>query len=170
MRYAGILSVAFGLAMLSSAFKPARELSVSSPAFTHNGVIPAKYTCEGEDVSPPLQINNLPANTRSLAIVLHDPDAKVAGGFTHWVKWNIDPMTSIPEGYDGGKTGMNTLAKHAYKGMCPPDGSHRYYFTVYALDAKLNIDINTDKASLEKKMRGHILAEGELVGLYEKMK
>lgn len=153
-----------------ASFTPGRELSVTSSAFTHNGKIPAKYTCEGEDVSPPLQISNMPPSTRSLAIVLHDPDAQVTGGFTHWVKWNLEPMAYIPEGYEGGKTGMNTIAKHDYKGMCPPAGSHRYYFTVYALDTKLNIDINTDKAGLEKKMRGHILAEGELVGLYEKGK
>lgn len=170
MRCTTFLSLALGMTLLASYTPPARELSVTSPAFTNNGKIPAKYTCEGEETNPPLEIGNLPARTRSLAIIVHDPDAPLTGGFTHWVKWNVEPMAMIPENYDGGNTGITTVSKHKYIGMCPPSGSHKYTFTVYALDTKLNIDINTDKTKLEQQIRGHILAEGELVGTYEKMK
>jgi hypothetical protein len=169
MRYATVLTLAIGLSALT-AFAPGGSLQVSSPAFENHGKVPSRYTCEGEEASPPLNIANMPARTKSLAIVMHDPDANVTGGFTHWVKWNVDPMTSIPENYEGGRTGMTTIAQHKYIGMCPPSGTHHYVITVYALDTKMNLDINTDKASLEKKIRGHILAEGSITGLYEKMK
>jgi len=90
------------------------------------------------------------------------------GGFTHWVVWNIN-VGDIPEGFKGADQGMNGAKQHGYKGMCPPTGTHHYHFMVYALDTKLDIDKNTDKAGLEKSIQGHILSQGELVGLYKKV-
>jgi Raf kinase inhibitor-like YbhB/YbcL family protein len=147
-------------------------LVVSSSAFSGNGMIPARYTCEGEGVgaSPALHIAGLPANTVTLAIVVHDPDAPKKGGFTHWVAWNIDPTTDIPENFKGGMEGSNGSGNTGYMGPCPPSGTHHYHFMIYALDTRLSLGKDTDKDRLESAMEGHILAQGELVGLYKKMK
>jgi Raf kinase inhibitor-like YbhB/YbcL family protein len=145
-------------------------LVVSSKSFENNGNIPAKYSCEGEQVSPPLLVTNVPTNAKSLALILHDPDAPKKGGFTHWVVWNIDTKGEIPEGFKGAEQGLNGAGKTGYTGMCPPSGTHHYHFMVYALDVKLDIDKNTDKAGLEKSMQGHIISQGELIGLYKKSK
>jgi Raf kinase inhibitor-like YbhB/YbcL family protein len=145
-------------------------LSVSSPDFRANGTIPAKYTCEGASTSPGLHVGEMPAGTKSLAIIVHDPDAPHPGGFTHWVAWNIDPMRAIPEGFKGGVQGMNGGDKPGYTGPCPPTGTHHYHFMVYALDARLDLKPQSGKADLEKAMVGHILAAGDLVGLYSKKK
>jgi Raf kinase inhibitor-like YbhB/YbcL family protein len=143
------------------------SLTVTSTAFSNNASIPMKYSCEGIEASPPLQINNIPAGAKSLAVILHDPDAG-PDGFTHWVMWNVATDGSIPEEFRGGDQGKNGSGKNGYKGMCPPTGTHHYHFTVYALDTMLDIDENTNKAGLQKSMDGHILAQGELVGLYKK--
>jgi Raf kinase inhibitor-like YbhB/YbcL family protein len=154
-----------------TAFPPTTELKVTSPAFANNGAIPTKYSCEGEEVSPPLSIADIPAGAKSLAVILHDPDAARQGGFTHWVVWNIDvAANTLPENFKGAEQGLNGAGKQGYKGMCPPTGTHHYHFMVYALDTKLSIDAATDKAALEKSMQGHILARGELIGLYKKSK
>ena len=145
-------------------------LTVSSPAFGANTMIPTKYTCEGASVSPALRIGEFPSQTKSLAIIVHDPDAGHEGGFTHWVAFNIDPMQEIPEGYKGGVQAMNGAGKSGYMGPCPPTGVHHYHFMVYALDAKLDLGDKARKADLEKAMEGHILAKGDLVGLYQKGK
>ena len=145
-------------------------LKISSAVFPDNGMIPSKYSCEGVNASPPLHISGIPAGTKSLALILHDPDAPMAGGFTHWVMWNIDVNGEIPENFKGAAQGLNGAGKPGYYGMCPPSGTHHYHFKVYALDIKLDIDKNTDKAGLEKTIQGHVLAEGELVGLYKKTK
>ena len=145
-------------------------LSVSSPAFQANSMIPAKYTCEGASTSPALHVGMYPSQTKSLAIIMHDPDAPHAGGFTHWVAWNIDPMQDIPESYKGGVQGMNGGGKAGYTGPCPPSGVHHYHFMVYALDTKLDLSAQAGKAELEKAMQGHIVAQGDLVGLYQKAK
>ncbi len=145
-------------------------LTVTSSAFKNNGMIPARYSCEGQEVSPPLQISNIPAAAKAIAIIVHDPDAPVTGGFTHWVMWNVATDGNVPEHYKGAEQGLNGAKQKGYKGMCPPSGTHHYYFMVYALDEQLNLDQNTDKAGLEKAMEGHILAKGELVGLYKKAK
>ena len=150
---------------------PKAKLKVSSTAFANNGSIPMKYSCEGEEVSPPLTIDDVPAGSKSLAIVLHDPDAPREGGFRAWVVYNIDVANkNIPENFKGGEQGLNGAGKPGYKGMCPPTGEHHYHFIVYALDITLNADAKTDKAALEKNIQGHILAQGELVGLYKKSK
>jgi Raf kinase inhibitor-like YbhB/YbcL family protein len=146
------------------------KLSVTSTSFTNNGLIPAKYSCEGEEISPPLKITDIPPGAKSLALTVHDPDAPAKGGFTHWVVWNIDTNGNIPENFKNAEQGMNGSNKAGYKGMCPPSGTHHYHFKVYALNTRLTIERNTDKSGLEKAMRTHIMAEGELVGLYAKTK
>jgi Raf kinase inhibitor-like YbhB/YbcL family protein len=169
MRLLGNLSAATAVVVTSFFNSPA--LKISSTSFVNNGSIPAKYSCEGKEVSPPLVITDIPSGVKSLAIILHDPDAPMEGGFTHWVVWNIEPGdTKIPENFKGAQQGMNGAKKLGYIGMCPPSGTHHYHFRVYALDTKLGLDKNTDKTGLEKSMQGHVLAEGDLVGLYKKIK
>jgi Raf kinase inhibitor-like YbhB/YbcL family protein len=164
------LSAALTAVALTS-FSTNPVLKISSTSFANNGSIPAKYSCEGEEVSPPLLITGIPSGTKSLAIILHDPDAPRAGGFTHWVVWNIEPGNNkIPENFKGAEQGLNGAEQPGYKGMCPPSGTHHYHFMVYALDTKLDLDKKTNKAGLETSMKGHILAEGDLVGLYKKTK
>lgn len=145
-------------------------LSVTSSAFAANGMIPAQYTCEGDEVSPPLKLANIPPGAKSLALIVHDPDAPMKGGVTHWVVWNMGVQEDIPEGFKNAEQGMNSSNTLGYKGMCPPMGVHHYHFMVYALDTRLGLEGNTDKAGLESAMKGHILAQGDLVGLYKKMK
>lgn len=164
------LSAFLFIVTIMTSFTDQKKLTVTSIAFADNGTIPAKYSCEGEEISPPLHITGIPGGTKSLALILHDPDAAVEGGFTHWVVWNIDINGNIPENFKGAEQGLNGAKKQGYKGMCPPSGTHHYHFKVYALDSRLNIDKNTDKAGLEKAMAGHILGEGELIGLYTKTK
>jgi Raf kinase inhibitor-like YbhB/YbcL family protein len=164
-----ILSAA-AMALAALSFTGVAGLVVKSAAFTENGMIPSDYSCDGKEVSPPLNISNIPANTKSLAIILHDPDAPMQGGFTHWVVWNIAPDGNIPEDFKGADQGLNGTGQAGYKGMCPPSGTHHYHFKIYALDTKLDLDKKTDKAALEKSMQGHILADADFVGLYKKMK
>ena len=145
-------------------------LTITSSNFTENGMIPSKYTCEGENTSPALHIADLPAEAKSLAIIMHDPDAPMKGGFTHWVAWNIDPTADISENFNGGVEGMNGAKKAGYTGPCPPNGTHHYHFMVFALDTKLTLDKSSNKDQLEKAMQGHIISKGEMVGLYRKVK
>ncbi|HTQ29054.1 MAG TPA: YbhB/YbcL family Raf kinase inhibitor-like protein, partial [Puia sp.] len=114
-------------------------LTVSSPDFSANGMIPSKFTCEGENSSPALHIGGMPGNTKCLAIILHDPDAPLQGGFTHWVAFNIDPKADIPAKFNGGVQAMNGANHAGYIGPCPPSGTHHYHFMVYALDQKLDL-------------------------------
>lgn len=143
-------------------------MKISSPAFKHNEMIPAKYTCDGADVNPALAIENAPAEAKSLALIMDDPDAP-RGTWVHWVVWNVNPkIREIKENTvpDGGKQGMNDFRKHDYGGPCPPSGTHRYFFKLYALDTILDIQPNATKAQLEGAMKGHIIARTEMVGLY----
>ena len=143
-------------------------MRISSPAFAENGKIPKQYTCDGEDSSPPLTIENPPANTASFALIVDDPDAP-AGTWVHWVIWNIDPATreisaaAVPK---GAVQGINDFRKKAYGGPCPPSGTHRYFFKVYALNALLTLAPGSTKADLEKTMKDHVLARAELVGKF----
>jgi Raf kinase inhibitor-like YbhB/YbcL family protein len=146
------------------------RLEIRSSSFDNNGMIPAKYSCEGENISPALTVTGIPPGTKSLSLVLHDPDAPMNGGFTHWVVWNIDPDGDFSGNIAKAQQGLNDSKKQGYTGMCPPSGTHRYYFRVYALDNKLNLGKGTNRISLEKAMDGHILGQGELVGLYAKTK
>jgi Raf kinase inhibitor-like YbhB/YbcL family protein len=145
-----------------------KKLSVESPAFENNKLIPAKYTCDGDNVNPPLTIEGVLEGTKSLVLIVDDPDAPM-GIWNHWVVWNILPNArKIEENTVLGTEGISTSRKHAYSGPCPPYGTHRYFFKVYALDAKLNLNANSTKKDVEKAMQSHVLAEGELVGLYRR--
>jgi Raf kinase inhibitor-like YbhB/YbcL family protein len=155
-----------------ASFVPAREVTVmniTSPAFKHNEMIPVKYTCDGADVNPPLLFEDVPANAKSLALIVDDPDAP-RGTWVHWVVWNIAPDTrevpekSVPK---GALQGMNDFRKKDYGGPCPPSGTHRYFFKLYALDGVLTLGKNADKAALEAAMQGHIISQAEIIGLYK---
>jgi len=146
------------------------ELSIASPAFLPDGTIPSKYTCDGDDVNPPLSIGNVPEKTRSLALIVDDPDAPV-GTWVHWVVWNIRAGTrEIPENSvpPGALQGTNDFRKQEYGGPCPPSGTHRYFFKLYALDAPLTAQAGATKARIEEAMKEHVLAQAELVGLYRR--
>ncbi len=166
MRLLRSLTALTVIAMMS--FIVATPLTITSPSFINNGSIPLKYSCEGQKINPPLQVSGVPATAVSLALIMHDPDAPIAGGFTHWVMWNIPVNGKITENYKGANQGLNGAQQYGYTGMCPPSGTHHYHFMVYALDTKLSLDSKTNKAALEKAMQGHILAQGDLVGLYQK--
>jgi Raf kinase inhibitor-like YbhB/YbcL family protein len=144
-----------------------KELPVKSPAFENNKLIPAKYTCDGENVNPPLSIEGVPGETKSLVLIVDDPDAPM-GTFDHWVVWNIPPASKIGENTVPGTEGMSSYRKHSYGGPCPPSGTHRYFFKVYALDTKLDLNPDSKKKDVEKAMETHVLAKGELVGLYRR--
>jgi Raf kinase inhibitor-like YbhB/YbcL family protein len=145
-----------------------KKLVVKSPAFENNQLIPVKYTCDGDDVNPPLTIDGVPEGTKSLLLIVDDPDAP-SGIWNHWLVWNIPPETrKIEENTAPGTEGMSTSRKHDYGGPCPPYGTHRYFFKVYALDTKLGLTANSTKKDVENAMEGHMLAEGELMGLYRR--
>jgi Raf kinase inhibitor-like YbhB/YbcL family protein len=144
------------------------ELTVISSAFENQQSIPKKYSCDGEEVNPPLTITGIPPETKSLTLIVDDPDAP-SGIFDHWILWNIPPDAVIVENSAPGTQGLNSAGQHGYIGMCPPSGTHRYFFKVYALDVKLSLNANAvRKKDLEKAMQGHVLAKGELVGLYSR--
>jgi Raf kinase inhibitor-like YbhB/YbcL family protein len=146
------------------------ELSVKSPVLEHNKPIPRKYSCDGEEVNPPLTVSGVPPAAKSLALVVDDPDAP-RGTFDHWVVWNIPAAGEIEESTVPGSEGVNGAGQRGYVGMCPPSGTHRYFFKVYALDTTLALKPeSTGKKDLEKAMQGHILAKGELIGLYRRNK
>ncbi|HLY68710.1 MAG TPA: YbhB/YbcL family Raf kinase inhibitor-like protein [Puia sp.] len=142
-------------------------LQISSPAFKNNDFIPQKYSCQGENISPALKIKKIPEGTKTLAVILFDPDASPAG-FVHWVLWNLPPSTKIQEKISGGSKGNNGNGEVGYTGPCPPSGIHHYQFRVYALDTKLTMTETSGKKELEAAMNGHILAQGTITGLYKK--
>jgi len=165
-----LLSLIAAIIFIGMPYTNSSDLKVTSLSFRNNGIIPVKYSCEGSDVNPPLHIDNIPAAAVSLAVIMHDPDAPGNNGFTHWVLWNVGTDGNVPENYREGEQGVNSAEKNGYKGMCPPDGVHHYHFRVYALDTRLSLDQNTNKEMLEKAIKGHVLAQGELVGLYKMTK
>jgi len=144
-------------------------MDLRSPAFENGGRIPPRYTCDDADVSPPLQIADLPAGTATLALVMDDPDAPM-GTFDHWIVWNIPPDTvEVPEGEEpNGMQGMTDFGRLGYGGPCPPGGTHRYRFKLYALDEGLNLREGTRKEGLERAMEDHVLAEAVLEGTYSR--
>lgn len=144
------------------------KLIIGSPEFANKDFLSDRYTCEGENVNPPLTIENIPAGTKSLTLIIDDPDSP-DGVFDHWVVWNIHPMEMILENTVPGTEGINSFGRTKYQGPCPPPGrAHRYFFRVYALDTLLDIKAGSDKKSVEKAMKNHILAEGEIVVMYER--
>lgn len=159
---------------------PAAHLTVTSPSFPSSGPIPARFTCEGEETSPALAWSELPAETKSVAVIVDDPDAPDPAApkrvFVHWVLYDIAPSTKeIAEGAKdaaaiggGARDGKNDAGKTGWTGPCPPKGRHRYFFKVYALDTVLPDLGQPTKAALEQAMGGHVLARGEVIGTYEK--
>jgi Raf kinase inhibitor-like YbhB/YbcL family protein len=142
-------------------------ISIKSPAFGNMDFIPDKYTCAGDNINPPLNLANIPGNTKTLALIVDDPDAP-HGTFDHWVMWNIPVKERIEENSVPGAEGKNGRGENKYMGPCPPAGTHHYHFTIYALDVKLDLSLDTDKKALLDAMKDHILATSELIGLYEK--
>lgn len=140
---------------------------MTSPVFENKGFIPSKYTCDGANVNPPLSIEATPEGTKSLVLIVDDPDAPM-GTWDHWVVWNISPAKKIEENSVPGTEGLNSFNKHSYGGPCPPSGTHRYFFKVYALDTKLELKTNSRKKDVENAIKGHTLAKGEIVGLYKR--
>ena len=150
-------------------------IQLTSAKFKEGELITSNYTCDGQDISPPLKWSGVPQNTKSLALICDDPDAPV-GTWVHWVIYYIPPaMSELQEGIpteettsNGIKQGVNDFKKIGYGGPCPPGGTHRYYFKIYALDAELKLTSGAKKSDLERAMKGHILATGQLMGKYKR--
>ncbi len=149
------------------------QVKVTSPAFAGGGMIPARFTCDGEDVSPPLEWSGLPEATASVAVICDDPDAP-HGTWVHWVLVDLpancggvkEALPADKKLPDGSVQGTNDFKRIGYGGPCPPGGTHRYIFRVYALDRKLTLAPGADKAAVVRAMEGHILAWGELMARY----
>jgi Raf kinase inhibitor-like YbhB/YbcL family protein len=144
-------------------------LSISSSAFKDAGVIPLKYTCDGNEVNPAIKIENIPQGTKTLAVIMEDPDAP-NGTFDHWLVWNIEPTDCIKEDTSPGITGKNGAGKTDYHGPCPPSGYHRYFFNVFALDSSLELAAGADKKALQEAMEEHVLAKGTLMGRFQRVR
>ena len=148
------------------------SLKISS-VFENQAFIPSKYTCESVDVNPPFKIKNVDSRVVSLAIVVDDPDAPI-GTFVHWIAWNIPPVKEIPENFSKSSVkfieGKNGFGRIGYNGPCPPHGHgiHHYHFKVYALDSTLNLKVGFSKKALERAMKGHIIDQSKVVGLYRR--
>lgn len=150
-------------------------IDLKSPAFEEGSVIPTRYTCDGQDISPPLSWSSVPDDTRSLALVTYDPDAP-GGTFVHWVLFNVPPdarelAEDIPDQErlpNGAAQGVNGFGKVGYMGPCPPSGTHRYFFEIYALDTTLDLGAGTTREDLDGAIQGHVLAEGRLMGTYQR--
>ena len=146
------------------------NMRITSPAFRDNEAIPAKFTCEGENVNPELAIENVPPGTKSLALLVEDPDAP-NGLWVHWAVWNINPnLRTLVEHAEPRESviGKNSWGHNQYGGPCPPSGTHRYMFRLFALDSTLDLPGNAGKGQLDRAMEGHILAEALLTGRYAK--
>ena len=162
---------AIALAAISSLAAGGAKMKITSSAFQEGAEIPSKFTCDGADTSPPLQIADIPSEAKSLALIVDDPDAP-SGLFTHWTVWNIPPQTgSVREGSaPKGAQGANDFGKSGYGGPCPPSGTHRYYFKVFALDRELDLPFGAKRGQLDAAMKGHVVAQGELIGRYSRQK
>lgn len=164
----------FSLQMLAQ-IQGDETMELRSPVFDAGGSIPKKYTCDGPDLSPPLMWNTVPDRTQSLALICDDPDAPM-GVWVHWVIFNLPAdARELPESVppqkmltNGAKQGLNDFRKIGYGGPCPPSGEHRYFFKLFALDAKLALEAGAKKADLLKAMEGHILSESKLMGKYRR--
>lgn len=180
-----ILSVIFLILFLTLAFANTRgtaeeipaPIQLTSPAFEGGGEIPAEYTCEGQNISPPLEWGAIPRESQSVVLIMEDTDAPM-GIWVHWVLFNLPPtIHSLPEALpalkqlaNGEIQGMNSYKTHGYSGPCPPSGSHQYVFKLYALDKPMPEREGVTKSDLEEEMKGHTLAAGELMGTYRKKK
>jgi Raf kinase inhibitor-like YbhB/YbcL family protein len=164
-------AVAILLTAIASFAAGGATMKITSSAFHEGANIPSKFTCDGSDTSPPLQIAGVPSGAKSLVLIVDDPDAP-SGLFTHWLVWNIPPQTgSIAEGSaPKGVQGANDFGKSGYGGPCPPPGTHRYSFKIFALDRELELRSGAKRSQVDAAMKGHIIAQGELVGRYAKRK
>ncbi len=145
-------------------------MKITSLAFDHNAKIPSKYTCDGDNINPPLEFVDVPENAKSLVLIVDDPDAS-GKTWVHWVVYSINPeVTEVEEDSlpEGGTEGMTDFGKPGYGGPCPPSGTHRYFFKLYALHTTLDLPKNATKAMVEEKMEGHIIDKAELIGLYNR--
>lgn len=150
-------------------------IKVTSSAFEEGSMIPHKYTCDGSDVSPPLAWKGIPEGAKTLVLICDDPDAPM-GTWVHWVLFNLPASVeylpeSVPPDHElknGAKQGRNDFRKIGYGGPCPPRGTHRYYFKLYALDTSLHLEAGASKADALRVMEGHVLAQGQLMGRYER--
>jgi Raf kinase inhibitor-like YbhB/YbcL family protein len=169
-----ILSMIIGILLLPVFCKAAEEkeggpaMKITSPEFKDNSLIPTKFTCRGEDINPALFVENIPERTKSLALIIDDPDAP-GETWVHWVVFNIPLISLIEENSIPGKEGKNSFGGKHYGGPCPPSGTHRYLFKLYALDTILESDEGITKKDLEKSMEGHLLEKAELTGLYNSL-
>ena len=147
------------------------KMKITSSAFQQGGNIPSKFSCDGANTSPPLEIGDVPSGAKSLVLIVDDPDAP-SGLFTHWAVWNISPQTStIAEGSTPkGVQGTNDFGKSGYGGPCPPSGTHRYYFKIFALDRELDLPFGAKRGQLDTAIKGHVIAQGELMGRYSRKK
>jgi len=149
------------------------NIIVKSDSFSDGGMIPAKYTCDGANISPQLSWDNAPKDTKSFVLICEDPDAPM-GTFTHWILYDIPAdVHELPENLpkdkilpNGAKQGITDFKKVGYGGPCPPSGTHRYYFKLYSLDTLLNLEPGLKKEDILKAMNGHILAQGQIMGKY----
>lgn len=171
MRYLTLTAIAV---LITGGVASAQTLTISSPEFNAGGVIPSKFTCDASRSAPnpALEFSGVPAKAQSLVLIMDDPDVPKtmipSGEFVHWLLWDLAPTAKgIAEG--AGTSGINGMGRPGYMGPCPPDRSHRYFFKLYALDTKITAPIKT-KAELVKAMEGHILAQAELMGNYERVK
>ncbi len=150
-------------------------MKLSSTAFSEGGSIPSQYTCDGDNISPPLTIKEVPENAKSLVLIMDDPDVpsnvRRDNMWDHWLVFNISPQTdTIPENEEPvGVPGKGTAGNLTYFGPCPPDREHRYFFKLYALDSLLTLEEGATKVMVEQAMVGHVLAEAQLMGRYEKL-
>lgn len=145
------------------------KLTLKSPAFDNYGTMPERHACGGENVSPPFEIDGVPEDARSLALIMDDPDAP-GGTWAHWLIWNIPPDTrKLPEAEEPkARYGVSSSGTLAYHGPCPTYGVHQYVFKLYALDTELDLPTGSPKAKLLEAIKGHVLAEAQLIGLYER--
>jgi Raf kinase inhibitor-like YbhB/YbcL family protein len=163
---------AIALAAVASFAAGGAKMKITSSAFQEGENIPSKFTCDGADVNPALRFEEAPAEAKCLLLVVDDPDAPV-GLFTHWLVWNIDPKTTeiVENSAPGGAVqGTNDFPKKGYGGPCPPSGTHRYYFKIFALDQTLGLKPGAKRAEVDAAMRGHVVAQGELMGRYSRKK
>lgn len=142
-------------------------MKLTSSAFENNSAIPSKYSCDGENINPPLQIGEIPENTKSLVLIVHDPDAP-SGDWLHWIVFNISPTNEIAENSKPGSEEVNDFGDSKYDGPCPPSGTHHYVFDLYALDTTLNLQTGAKRSDIESAMQGHSLAKAELIGVYQR--
>ena len=148
-------------------FRDIAALHVSSPDFEDNGFIPPRFTCDGANVNPPLDVFDIPPTAKSLALIMDDPDAPIRA-WVHWLAWNMPLTPHIKEDTLLNEQGINDFRENKYGGPCPPYGIHRYFFKIYALDTQLTLPNRTDKKELERAMDGHVVAYGELMGRYKR--